>query len=147
MNRINPSTDQHEFTPEVLEVLRQFRHLKPWRGTLAERREKFFKLHDALCLLHPTLTVGWALNLQNIPEPELEHGDGGLKPDGDKQIILVGKLSVVTYLFCFAMVVQNRNREQSIAWANALYKRIFRRSAARMHFYNGFVVKPSSNLN
>lgn len=136
MNRINPINNTNDQTPiykpELLEALRGYRHEKPWRGTLAERIAKLGRLHDKLC---PQFDCGYALDSSRIPEPEERHGNGGLRHDhGASSIVLVGKLSVVTYLYCFGMVIFNRDRLKANAWAVGLYRRIFRRSAARMNF-------------
>jgi len=152
MNRINPTNNNDPtftFKPEVLEALREFRHLKPWRGTVDERRIKFQSLHAALCGIYD---CNWSLDLDHIEAVETEHGNAGLKYENDSaRIVLVGKLSVVSYLYCFALSIFARDRRQANAWAIALYKRIFRLSAARMNFrdQNGetFVLQPSVGQN
>ncbi len=149
MNRINPSNENDNpngiltFKPEVLAALRAFRHEKPWRGTVAERALKFQTLHTKLC---EVCDCQWALNLAGVPDSELEHGNGGLHTD-DQEIVLWGKLSVVTYLFCFGSVIFNGDRARALSWATGLYRRTFPRSAERMVYENGLVLKRNVGLN
>src|SRR4051812_2659823 len=85
------------YKPAVLRVLRAFRHEKPWQGTLAVRQDKIARLHRELCNIY-------GLNVElrfNIPVRERPRGNGMYYPSA-RVIVLVGKLSVVTYLHEFA---------------------------------------------
>jgi len=145
-NRINPNAGEQPvqtYKPEVLAALREFRAAKPWRGVVEERKLKFTTLHAKLCDAYGSQ---WTLNLDAIAPIEGLHSDGRIR-SASREIILVGKLSVVTYLFAFAAaVVFNGDCVKAREWSTNLYRRIFPRSAARMHYVNGFIIKPN-NLN
>ena len=79
-----------------------------------------------------------------MPEREVRFGNGGIDPD-TKRIILVGKLSVVTYFFCFAAAAFGYDRDQAFSWAETLYRRMFPRSAERMTYGGGLVLKCANN--
>src|SRR5437762_1209675 len=91
MNRINPFNETPgeplSFTPEVLAALRAFRPEKPWRGTRDERVIKFDRLRRDLCAIYE---LQWTFDYSRVPEPELEHGNGGLDREG-QTIVLSGK--------------------------------------------------------
>lgn len=127
------------YKPEVLNALRELRHARAWRGTVAERKDKFLTLHAAFCAAYGKST---ALVFE-VKESETERGDGRYCPRIDR-ITLYGKISVVTYLHCFAKSF-GATRRQAIEWSVNLYQRIFRRSAARMTSEGDFIVKPSNS--
>lgn len=175
MNRINPNQNTEPmFSDELLEIMREARHTKLWRGTLDERKAKFQTLHANLCRWH--LTGGdvqpWKLDLSRVTEPEAQHGNGGIDAHGN--IVLVDKLSLVTLLYCFALkmngiepeanvglddeeaglslseVLQRVRsaRHASLTWAKALYRRIFRVSAANTtETADGRIVKSDPERN
>src|SRR5262249_127821 len=107
-----------------------------------ERVIKFDRLHRDLCAIYE---LQWAFDFSRVPEPELEHSNGGL--DRERQaIVLIGKLSVVTYLFCFAGILFN-DREKALSWATGLYRITFPLSADRMTYQNDLVLKPGASRN
>ena len=146
MNRINPANqtpgEPLSFKPEVLAALRAFRAEKPWRGTRDERVIKFDRLHRDLCGIYE---LQWTFDYSRVPELELEHGNGGLDREG-QAIVLIGKLSVVTYLFCLGGILFN-DREKALSWATGLYRITFPLSAHRMTYQNGLVLKPDASRN
>jgi hypothetical protein len=131
---INPNA---KYKPAVLAALREFRDLKPWRGTVEQRKHKFRFLHDRLCLIYGKQT---RLTF-DVPEAEQERGNGCYFAGAD-EIKLIGKLSVVTYLHEFAHALFGRSERKACEWSINLYKRIFPRSAARMTTDGHLIVKP-----
>ena len=112
------------FKVGTIEAVRQFARSKPWRGTEEERKAKFKALHDELCRIygkHTTLTFG-----------VLDGGCSGLSHYAVllDEIVLVGKLSVVTYLHEFAHCL-GRDERGAVRWSVSLFRRCFPRSFAR----------------
>ncbi|MCZ7635725.1 MAG: hypothetical protein M5U12_06585 [Verrucomicrobia bacterium] len=101
-----PATPERpRYKPEVLAALREFRHSRPWRGTVQERKEKFQILHAALCRIYERQVE---LHF-DVDEPETPVGNGWAAGDRT-QIGLVGKLSVVTFLHEWAHVLFRAER-------------------------------------
>ena len=141
-NPENPSevnATRMTYKPEVLAALREFRHARPWRGTIEERKAKFQTLHDALCRIYGrevTLTF-------EVGDAETPTGNGWCAQDR-RSIGLTGKLSVVTFLHEWAHVIFGWNEARVVAWSVNLYRRIFRRSAARMTTVGPLIVRPEA---
>jgi len=130
---------QRKYKPEVLAALREFRSSKPWRGTVAERKQKFLSLHQAL-----TAIYGRPVQLEfQVGDTESERGNGYCTADR-RTIVLVGKLSVVTYLHEFSHSIFGPDERQACDWSINLYRRIFPRSAARMSTVGHLIVRPST---
>jgi hypothetical protein len=121
---VDPS---QKFKPEILAALREFRHSKPWRGTVEERGAKFLALHEAL-------RQATGLNVElgiAIPRTETTSVASCYVPRENK-IVLKGKLSVITYLWLFR-AVQTREALGAYRWAVSLFRRVFPRSFARLN--------------
>lgn len=122
-----------------MNAIRQFRRSKPWRGTLEERIEKFKTLHIALCAASgieppPELIC---LHIDQIPAHEA--GDGAFI-SSQNRIVLVGRLSVTTYLYAFARA-RGRDPREALSWAFSIFARSFPRSFANSHFEGLRLVK------
>jgi hypothetical protein len=116
------------FRPDVLRAMREFRRSKPWRGTFAERCEKFERLNREIAEAY-----GMQPPVLILPESE-DHaapGNGGVGQmrDGRMAIGLSGHLSVITYLRMFAYV-RGCDEERAIRWSVNLFRRVFPRSFA-----------------
>lgn len=131
------------FKPEVLNAMREFRKLKPWRGTIPQRREKLTFLHHKLREIYERPFI--ELEFQLPEDFELPRGNGIFVEDNDT-IYLIGKISVVTYLHVFAKAVFGPDDEKAMEWSINLYRRIFPNSAARMRIEGSCIVNPV-NLN
>jgi hypothetical protein len=104
-----------------------FRRSKPWRGTFAERMEKFQTLRQAMSDaygIEPTLEFRGEENPHRV-------GNGGYDPR-KKVIVLVGKLSVVTFLHCFCRA-RGKDRREAFRWSLSVFKKMFPLSFARCH--------------
>lgn len=111
------------FRGAVLRAVKAFRRSKPFRGELAERREKFGTLHGKLCEIYGTRT-----RLEfNAGRP----ANGSYSPLEDV-IRLDGKLSVITYLHEFAHSIFGSDEVQACRWSVNLFRRLFPRSYARL---------------
>lgn len=110
---------------EGKEAIKRFRNAKPWRGTFADRQEKFETFHDELAGACGFTTKFEFVGEENATRP----GNGGYDPTGNR-IVLAGKLSVVTMLFCFGLVGE-LSRAESLKWSGKLFKHYFPRSFAR----------------
>src|SRR2546423_305951 len=83
-------------TPGALDALHRFARSKPYRGTIEECKPKFLALHHDLCNIYIKQTT--------LSFDLLDGGDSGsscYRPESD-EILLNGRLSVVTYLHEFA---------------------------------------------
>jgi hypothetical protein len=133
--------ERPKYKPAVLAALREFRHSRPWRGTVEERKVKFQTLHAALCLIYER-----EVELHfDVDEPETPVGNGWAAGDRT-QIGLVGKLSVVTFLHEWAHVLFGPSEARAFEWSVNLYQRIFRRSAARMVRRGNFILRPETAM-
>lgn len=107
-----------KYKPDVLRAVRTFRRSRPWRGTVAERREKLAALHRTLCAAYG-LTV--ALRFC--------HGPDCFIPATSE--IRLSKPSVVTYLHEFAHAAFGSCERTACGWSINLFRRVFPRSFAR----------------
>src|SRR5688572_23068258 len=87
---LNP---QKRFKPDVLRAVRAFARSKPWRGSVAERQDKFRMLNAALAAAYA------------IEPPQLVFGTDEAHSSGSScympamdTMMLRGRLSVVTFL-------------------------------------------------
>ena len=114
------------FKPGVEAALKQFAKSKPWKGSVADRRQKFQTLHNKLTEIFEVKT---SLEFYGENPDDMF---SGLSRSTEDRILLVGRLSVITYLTLFALVVTNGNRDKSDRWAYNLFKRFFPRSFGRL---------------
>ena len=112
------------FLPSVIKAVRRFARGKPYRGTLAERKEKFVALHDDLCRVYGKRT--------QLVFGDLDGGDSGSSCYRSKtdEIVLRGKLSVVTILHEFAHAL-GRDERGAVRWSVNLFRECFPLSFAR----------------
>jgi hypothetical protein len=114
------------FKPAALRAVRMFARSKPWRGSIAQRKEMFRRLNRALAAAY------------GIAEPRLVFaGVEAGAPSGRSSyrplfhtITLAGRLSVVTYLHEFAHA-RGADERQACRWSINLFRRCFPRSFAR----------------
>ena len=128
--------DAMKFRPAALQAMRDFRDAKPWAGTIEERQEKFRVLNRALAAAY------------QIAEPELafENLDGGSSGRShyvrsSHRIVLVGKLSVVSYLHEFGHA-RGYGERMACRWSINLFKRIFPRRFSRLIQVGHMLVHP-----
>ena len=96
-----------------------------WQGTIEERKAKFLSLHADLCRVYAKTTT--------LEFATLDGGCSGrsyYSPAIDK-IVIVGRLSVVTYLHEFAHTVFGSSERQACRWSINLFARCFPKSWAK----------------
>ena len=130
MNRDYPATvaeildDSLTFNPDALRAVKAFAKLKPWRGTLAERQQKFQQLNTALSAAY------------GIPAPTLVFAGSGEGDSGSSSYtpatnsIRLTALSTVTMMheFCHARGMVERGATR---WSVNMFRRCFPKSFAR----------------
>lgn len=136
--------EEAKYKAAALKAVREFRASKPWRGTVEERKTKFNTLHAGMCAAY-SITAGFVFHQV---EQERERGNGTVRygRDRSKTILLIGKLSVVTYLHEFAHVVFGRSERKACEWSINLYQRMFPLSARTMTTEGHLIVKPKAQV-
>ena len=129
--------DQMTFPREILSVVHRFAAADPWAGNIEQRKAKFRQLNrDLSRACHPLI------------EPDLTFGviDGG--PSGSShycpsqhQIVLVGRLSVVTYLHEFAHAMGMDERD-ACRWSINLFRRCFPKEYSRLIHVGHTLIQP-----
>ncbi len=108
--------------PAAKTALKKFRASKPWRGTFEERWEKFMTLRQKLseaCDVAPILEFHG--------NEQLDRPGNGAWLGRRNTIVLTGKLSVVTFLMCFAGAL-GMTRDDALGWAQGIFRHYFPRS-------------------
>ena len=114
------------FRAAALRAVRAFAESNPWKGTVAQRKQKFRALNDSLAVAY------------GITEPELlfesidgSHSGASHYIPALHRIVMVGKLSVVTYLheFAHARAIGERG---ACRWSINLFRRCFPRQFSRL---------------
>ena len=132
--------DQAEYPPELLRVVRLFAASNPWKGSLRTRQQKF-------CQFNHLMAVAC-----RIDEPLLAFGrlDGSSSSSGasyyvprDHRIVIVGKLSVVTYLHEFAHALGFDERK-ACRWSINLFRKCFPRQFSRLIHVGHMLIRPQS---
>ena len=112
------------FRRQTVTAVTQFARMRPWRGTLEQRMEKFRMLHVELCAVYGKTTV--------VTFRTMDGGCSGSShydPRGG-EMVLTGRLSVVTFLHEFAHAL-GRDERGACRWSLNLFRRCFPRSFAR----------------
>ena len=116
------------FRRSTATAARRFARSRPWRGSVEERAAKFSSLHAELCRLYEKRTT---LRLDVL--------DGGCSgrsfysPFAD-EIVLVGRLSVITFLHEVGHVLYGRSELKACRWSLQLFKKTFPRSFSGLLF-------------
>ena len=111
--------DQMPYRPEVTHAVIRFARRHPWRGTVEDREAKFEQLNRDLATACGIAVP--ALNCQCIDGSS--SGSSHYIPT-QHRIVLVGKLSVVTYLHEFAHALGMDERD-ACRWSINLFRRCF----------------------
>lgn len=119
--------DSVKINPEARRAIAAFRSSKPWQGSFDERFAKFTALCQALGNAYGIAPV---LEFKG-KEDMTRLGDGAINREGTI-IRLVGKLSVVTFLNCFARA-RGKTPKECYVWSLSVFKRMFPVSFARCH--------------
>ena len=114
------------FRRGVVRAVRLFAWMKPWRGTVEERRAKFLRALRMLCEVY---------GMDHVPDLRLVMIDAGVSSNGFYSpgahvIGLIGKMSVLTFLHEFGHAL-GKDERQACRWSLNLFRRCFPRSFAR----------------
>jgi len=110
--------DKMKYRKATLDAVKEFRGLRPWKGTLRERRNKIVHLHRVLCEIYAK-DIGIAF----VPEAESQYIP-------EENIIVLKNLSVVTFLHEFAHTL-GKDEKDACRWSLNLFKRCFPKSFAK----------------
>ena len=128
--------DDMRFRPRTLRTMKAFASLGPWSGTLDERTQKFIWLNQQLAHTH------------GILEPQLSFGQLNGSGSGashyipsQHRIVLLGRLSVVTYLHEFGHALGHDERKTA-RWSVTLFRRCFPRQYARLVHCGHMLLRP-----
>ena len=128
--------DEMLFRVSALRAVRRFAASHPWRGSPTDRKEKFRGLNQSLAVAY------------GIPEPELEFGEINGSSSGSShyipalhRIVLVGKLSVITFLHEFAHA-RGMDERGACRWSISLFRRIFSKQYARLIHRRHMLIAP-----
>lgn len=118
--------DRMRFNSAAFRAVRTFARSNPWKGSVKERKGKFLRLNQFLAAAYQK------------PAPELVFGDLDGSHSGSShyipalhRIVLVGKLSVVTYLHEFAHS-RGKGERRACEWSINLFKRIWPEQYGRL---------------
>lgn len=130
--------DSMRFKASALRAVRAFAKSKPWRGSLDERKVKFSTLNKALAEAY------------GIQVPDIQFGiiDGSSSGGShyipsQHRIVLVGRLSVVTFLHEFGHA-RSKGERSACRWSINLFRRLFPRQFARLVGQGHMLISPAS---
>ena len=128
--------DQMDFSSELLQAVRRFAKSGPWKGSTKSRQEKFRQLNRSMA------------GACGIEPPKLTFGRLGGGSTGashyiprDHRIVMVGKLSVVTFLHEFAHALGYDER-RACRWSINLFRECFPRQYSRLIHVGHTLVRP-----
>jgi hypothetical protein len=128
--------DRVQYSTAVIDAVQTFSAANPWKGPATARKLKFLQLNRDLA------------SACSIREPALEFGllDGSSSGASyynsrDHRIVIVGKLSVVTYLHEFAHAL-GYDEPDACRWSVNLFRRCFPRQYSRLVHVGHTLVRP-----
>jgi len=128
--------DQMTYPLAVLEALRRFAEAGPWQGSLNSRKKKFQQLNQDLArtcrIKRPSLAFR-----------DLGRGNSGASHylPGHHRIVMVGKLSVVTFLHEFGHALGYGERD-ACQWSINLFRQCFPRQYAKLIHVRHTLIRP-----
>ncbi len=129
--------DHMRFRPAALRAVLVFAESRPWAGSVEERKEKFHELNRALSQAY------------DITKPELVFGRLDGMSSGSShyisrlhRIVIVGKLSVVTYLHEFAHS-RGMGEQGACRWSINLFRRGFPKQFGKLVHVGHTLVRPA----
>ena len=128
--------DDIQYPLAVTDAMKSFAETNPWKGSQNLRKKKFQRLNRDLAracsIQEPTLEFGL-----------LDNGSSGASyyRPRDHRIVLVGKLSVVTYLHEFAHAL-GFDEEAACRWSINLFRRCFPRQYSRLIHVGHTLLRP-----
>ncbi len=132
--------DNIKYPPKVIQSMRAYQSLHPWKGTVDERFEKLRRLNQALA---------HAYGLE-IPILRMENIDGSFSgastynPDRH-EIVMRNQPSLITYLHEFGHSL-GKTEYGAAEWSVNLFRMIFPKSFGRLVAHGHCLVKPDSEV-
>ncbi len=129
-----------EINPDIIELLKEFKRTKVWRGSIDERKQKFMACHGNLNQLY-----GRNIKLvfkEVTPENERISCISGLSAYSEEfdTMVLFGKLSVITFIQLWGRAI-GITPVDSIQWSKEIFDRVFPVSSRNIVTINGLMVK------
>jgi len=123
---------------ECIHILKKFKKLNPWKGSIAERKQKFRWCFEQLCKLYD---VKCRLVFAVPDDITQWYSSGGSYYDGlNNEIVLRGRLSVITFLHEFAHKLGMGQREAK-QWSEKLFKLVWPEKYAKLVRVGGLLVR------
>ena len=128
--------DQISFPSDLLHAVQRFADSKPWKGSSKSRQEKFRQLNRSMA-------AACRITLPKLVFGRLDGGNAGGSRYTPRihRIIIVGKLSVVTFLHEFAHALGYGERE-ACRWSINLFRKCFARQYSRLIHVGHMLVRP-----
>jgi hypothetical protein len=123
-------------TPEILAAVKRFAKSKPYRGSTAERIEKFRAAINDICR-----AAGVEPPTVNISIDERQGSGGSFYCPATKQIFLTGRPSVITALHEVSHHLNGESEHVACAWSLRLFRDCFPRSWGRLKFDRHMAIK------
>ncbi len=128
--------DEIAYPDELLRAVRIFAAAKPWSGSMESRKRKLSDANrmmaEACGVDMPTLAFGCLDGSSS--------GASSYSPR-DHRIVMVGKLSVVTFLHEFAHALGHDERK-ACRWSINLFRRCFPRQYSRLIHVGHTLIRP-----
>jgi len=123
----------------VIEKLKKFKKMNPWKGDVGERISKFNWLWEELVKIYNK--EDWVLICSVPTQTKFWYSSEGSFVDADnKVVVLQGRLSVITFLHEFAHIL-GANQEEAVKWSNELFKEVFPEKWAKLKRVGDMMVK------
>ena len=113
--------DQMTFSNDLVQVVEEFAESKPWQGSTKSRQEKFRLLNRSMaeaCRIEPPKLIFGKIDGRST--------GGSRYTPRVHRIVIVGKLSVVTFLHEFAHALGHDERK-ACRWSINLFRKRFAR--------------------
>ncbi len=128
--------DEITYSDELLCVLRIFAASKPWKGSLRTRQRKFRQLNHLMA-------VACRIDKSFLAFGRLDGSSSGASyyVPRDHRIVIVGKLSVVTFLHEFAHSL-GFDENAACRWSINLFRKCFPRQYSRLIHVGHMLIRP-----
>ena len=123
---------------EIVKCLLKFKNENPWAGSVEERKNKFLKLHNELNIVfHKNVKLVFEIS-DKISEWFLSKNS--YYDAGVDTIVLMGRLSVITYLHEYGHSL-NMRQEEAIMFSQDLFRKVFPEKWEKLNGDNFLVLK------
>lgn len=120
--------DKLKYKKATLNAIEEFKSMRPWMGTILERKTKLIYLHRHLCEIYG-IDIGITFDLQSYSR---------YLPM--EKIIVLHNCSVVTFLHEFAHAM-GKDEKGACRWSLNIFKRFFPKSFEKNHKVGHMLIK------